>query len=92
MIHSITHKGLRLLYEKNDAFKLPAEYVPKIRRLFDRLDALVTIDDVISLGMDIHKLSGDFNGFWAVKVSANFRLIFRFEEGHVSSQSELKSI
>jgi len=83
MIQSISHKGLRLLFENNDASKLPAEYLPKIRRLLDRLDALATEDDVVSLGMGIHKLSGDLKEFWAVKVSANYRIIFRFDRGEV---------
>jgi proteic killer suppression protein len=83
MIQSITHKGLRLLFERNDASKLPAEFVPKIRRLLDRLDALAGIEDVMSLGMGIPRLSGDRKEFWSVKISLNYRIIFRFEDGHV---------
>lgn len=83
MIQSITHKGLRILFEKNDASKLPAEYVPKIRRLLDRLDAIATIDDVASLGMGVHRLSGNLKEFWAAKVSPNYRIIFRLDKGDV---------
>jgi proteic killer suppression protein len=38
MIESITHKGLRLLWEKNDPSKLPPEQIEKIRRILSALN------------------------------------------------------
>lgn len=32
-------------------------------------------------GLDLHPLRGELAGYWAVKVSANWRVIFRFEDG-----------
>ena len=32
-------------------------------------------------GLDLHPLKGERAGHWAVKVSANWRVIFRFEDG-----------
>jgi plasmid maintenance system killer protein len=29
----------------------------------------------------LHALKGDFKGFWAMTVRANWRVIFRFEDG-----------
>jgi toxin HigB-1 len=29
-------------------------------------------------------LKGNFKGYWAVSVSGNWRLVFRFEDGHVT--------
>lgn len=31
----------------------------------------------------LHRLGGDLDGFWAVKVSRNWRIWFRFEGGDV---------
>jgi len=31
----------------------------------------------------LHTLKGDLKGFWAVTVRANWRIIFRFEDGRV---------
>lgn len=31
------------------------------------------------VGYDFHALKGDLKGFYAVKVSGNWRIIFRFE-------------
>lgn len=35
--------------------------------------------DMNALGWRLHRLSGDLAGFYAVSVSGNWRLIFRFE-------------
>ena len=32
-------------------------------------------------GFRLHPLTGDLKGFWAVTVRANWRIIFRFEQG-----------
>ncbi len=32
----------------------------------------------------LHALKGDLKGFWAVTVRANWRIIFRFENGDAS--------
>jgi toxin HigB-1 len=34
-------------------------------------------------GLHLHPLRGDFKGFWAVTIRANWRIIFRFENGEV---------
>jgi len=33
-------------------------------------------------GFELHPLKGQMKGFWAVTVRANWRVIFRFAEGH----------
>ena len=33
-------------------------------------------------GFGLNQLKGDMRGFWAVTVRANWRIIFRFEEGN----------
>lgn len=30
-------------------------------------------------GLRLHKMTGDLEGFWAVDVSGNWRVIFRFD-------------
>ena len=34
-------------------------------------------------GFRLHPLTGRLSGHWAVTVSANVRITFRFEDGHV---------
>ena len=79
MIVSFRHKGLRLYYDKGDGSKLPAHHVSKIRLILSRLDAASEPHTLDVPGYELHPLKGDLAGFWSVKVSGNYRIIFRFE-------------
>lgn len=79
MIVSFRHKGLKLFYEKGDESRLPAAHVPKIRLILTRLDAATDARMMDAPGYALHPLKGDMFGYWAVKVSGNYRIIFRFE-------------
>jgi proteic killer suppression protein len=83
MIVSIRYKGLLLYYETGNGSKLPTQFLRKINRILDQLDAVSSVDDIQQMGQGIHKLSGDFAEFWSVKVTPNFAIIFRFENGDI---------
>ena len=84
MIESITHKGLQLLWEKDDPSKLPPRQVDKIRRIMTVLDTIRTLEPVRRLpGYKLRRLTGDMRGFWSIAVTGNFRIIFRFENENV---------
>ena len=81
MIRSIRHKGLKRLYEDDDPRGVIAEHAPKLRDILARMDAAVSAADMNLPGFRLHPLKGEFKGFWAVTVRANWRVIFRFAEG-----------
>lgn len=81
MIRSIRHKGLKRLYEEEDARGVIAEHIPKIRNILARLDAATSQEDMNLPGFCLHALKRNYKGFWAVTVRANWRVIFRFAEG-----------
>jgi proteic killer suppression protein len=81
VIRSIRHKGLRRLYEDDDPRGVIAEHTGKLRDILARLDAASTAADMDLPAFRLHPLRGDFRGFWAVTVRANWRVIFRFAEG-----------
>ncbi len=86
MITSITHKGLRLLFENDDALKIQSIHAQKLRNILTRLDNAETLSDLNYPGSSLHPLKGNFKGFWALKVDKNYRVIFIFTEnkGEVS--------
>ena len=56
------------------------------RRILIRLNVLDRAKELRDLnlpGFDFHSLRGDRKGEFAVKVSGNYRLTFRFESGDV---------
>jgi proteic killer suppression protein len=60
-----------------------AEHVGKLRDILARLDASRTVADMDMPGFRLHPLKGEFKGFWAVMVRANWRVIFRFTDRDV---------
>lgn len=83
MIKTINSKPLRLFYQKDDGSKLPVSQLEKIGLILGLLDSAARPEDMDFPGSGMHKLSGDYKDFWSVKVNANYRIIFRFEDGHV---------
>jgi toxin HigB-1 len=77
LIRSIRHKGLKRLYEEDDPRGVIAEHVVKLRDILARLDAARAAADMDMPGFRLHPLKGEFKGFWAVTVRANWRVIFR---------------
>ena len=79
MITNIRHKGLRLFYDKGDTSKLPAAQLRKITSILTLLEIATNPQDMAQPGFGLHSLSGDLQDFYAVKVTANYRIIFRFD-------------
>jgi len=79
MIESIQHKGLKLLWEKDNSSKISAIQILKIRMILTLLDNAVRVQDMNFPGSDLHLRKGNLAGFWSVKVTGNYRMIFRFE-------------
>jgi proteic killer suppression protein len=83
MIINFRHKGLPQYYEEDNGSKLPAQYLRKINRVLDQLDAVTSVSDIQQMGSGIHKLTGDLADFWSMTIIPNYRIIFRFEDGDI---------
>lgn len=81
MIESIKHKGLKRLYEKGDRSKINPNHVAKIEMILADLDVAETVEHMRMPGYRLHELRGDLRDFYAVDVSGNWRIIFKFEDG-----------
>lgn len=77
----IRHKGLRSLHERNDPTRLSAGSVPRLRRILFRLQEATHPGSADAPGFRLHPLKGDLAGYWSVRVSENWRVVFRFEDG-----------
>ena len=82
VIASFKHRGLKRLYEYDDHRGVSAAHVPKIKRILARLDEAARIQDMGLPGFGLHPLKGAFKGSWAVWLSGNWRIVFRFENGN----------
>lgn len=82
MIVSFKHKGLRCLFENGDKRGVNATMVSRIEEILFILDTATTTEEMNIPGYRLHPLKGDLKGYWSVRVTANWRIIFRFEKGN----------
>ena len=82
MIQNFRHKGLKRFFEKEDSSKLPSDMIDRIRLILFALNVAVEIRDMDVATWRLHLLKGDLLGFYAVTVRANWRIIFRLENGN----------
>lgn len=78
MIQNFLHKGLEKLFTTGSTAGVDTKHAPKLLRLLDRLNAAEDVQDMNFPGSALHPLKDDLRGFWAVKVSGAWRLIFKF--------------
>jgi toxin HigB-1 len=81
MIGRIRHKGLAHLYYDDRTKGLKQSLVARLRQILALLATAATVEDMNLPGLKLHQLKGDLAGFYAVTVSGNWRVIFRFEDG-----------
>jgi proteic killer suppression protein len=82
VIQSFRHKGLKRLFEDGETKSIRPDYVEKVENILAVLNRARTPEDMDLPGFRLHGLKGDRKGFWSVTVRANWRVIFRFEDGH----------
>lgn len=81
MIKTIRHKGLQRLFEHDDPRGVNPEHADELRDILATLHAAPTVAHMNQPKLRLHPLKGQMKGFWAVTVRANWRVIFRFDDG-----------
>lgn len=82
MIENFRHKGLKRLFEDGEAKGIRADLLEKVENILAVLNRAAGPNDMDLPGFRLHPLKGDKKGFYGVTVRANWRVIFRFEEGN----------
>jgi len=67
------------LYKTGGQQGVNPEHVKRLRVILARLDASQSPGDMDLPGLRLHPLKGELKGSWAVSVSGNWRVTFRFE-------------
>jgi proteic killer suppression protein len=81
MIRTIRHKGLKRLFEQDDPRGINPGHAETLRDILATLHAAPTVAHMNQPGLRLHPLKGQMKGFWSITVRANWRVIFRFEDG-----------
>ena len=81
MIKKIKHKGLKQLFESGISSGVNPQHVMRLRKILALLETTETLEDMDLPGLGLHELKGDRKGVWAVKVSDNWRITFKIQNG-----------
>ena len=81
MIKSFKHKGLEKFFTKGSAAGIQVAHAVKIGDRLAFLHAATCLDDIDKPGYRLHELKGKLKSHWAITVSGNWRIVFRFEDG-----------
>lgn len=79
MIRSFRHKGLQRFFETGSVAGIQPSHAKRLRLILGRLHVSRQPQDMNLPGLRLHALKGGRSGIWAVNVSGNWRLTFRFE-------------
>lgn len=79
MIRNFRHKGLKKLFLYDDPATVPAAFAEKIHAILLFLDSVQQERELNTRFCQCHKLKGDLSGYYAMSVSANWRIIFRYD-------------
>ncbi len=83
MIQSFRHKGIQRLFVGSERRGVRPDLIEKIENILAVLSRARVLEDMKLPGFRLHPLKGSLKGFWSVTVRANWRIIFRFQDGHV---------
>ena len=79
MIRSFRHRGIQKFFETGSKAGIQPKHAEKLRLQFFALDNAKGPADMNAPGWKLHALTGDLREHWAIAVSGNWRLTFRFE-------------
>jgi len=78
MIISFVHKGLERFYKIGNLSGIQAQHVKRLRLILTNLDQAENPQNMDMPGLRLHELKGTRKNIWAVSVSGNWRVTFRF--------------
>jgi proteic killer suppression protein len=81
VIETIKHRGLRILYEKNDRSGIRPDMVDQVQKVLSALEAADSPEDMALPMFRLHALTGGRRGSYSVTVKANWRITFGFHHG-----------
>ena len=86
MIQSFADATTQDLYDGIDskaARRIPKEIWPVVHRKLDALDAATSMIDFLCVpGNHLKRLKWKQKGRWSLRVNQQYRITFRFDEGH----------
>jgi proteic killer suppression protein len=81
VIKNFRHKGLKKFYLTGSHAGIQPSHASRLARQLARLNSAASPMDMNLPGWNLHPLKGDLAEKWAINVTGNWRLIFKFKNG-----------
>ena len=82
MIKTFEHKGLQKFFETGSLKGIRPQHKQKLRIRRTALDTATCMEDMDLPGFRLHQLKGRKKDLWAIDVSKNWRIVFKFQDGN----------
>ena len=79
MIKSWKHSGLEVFFKTGKTVAILNNHAKKLKIILQLLNAADKPERLDFPGMRFHQLKGDKKGYFSVTVSANWRVIYKFD-------------
>jgi proteic killer suppression protein len=79
----LENKGLKELFQKGTKKGIRPDMADRLCRRLDVLDAANSLESLGLPGFRLHPLKGEMKGRYSIRVTGNWRITFRFENGDV---------
>lgn len=78
---NIRSQRLRAFLQYGQQSGIQAIHALRLQLILAMLEQARTVNDMDAPALRLHALKGDMNGYMALTVQANWRVIFKFENG-----------
>lgn len=72
---------MQRLFEEGDGRGLPPDQISRLENRLAVINEAQRIEEINVPGFKLHQLHREYDGFHAVKITGNWRIIFRFIDG-----------
>jgi proteic killer suppression protein len=79
MIKSFRHRGVEKFFRTGSKAGIQAKHASKLRLQLFALDNAKAPGNMSAPGWRLHRLTGQLTDHWAISVSGNWRLTFKFD-------------
>ncbi|MGD0830129.1 MAG: type II toxin-antitoxin system RelE/ParE family toxin [Terracidiphilus sp.] len=79
MIKSFRHGGIERFFKTGSKAGIQPAHAGKLASLLSTLDYVKAPEEMNLPGFGMHRLTGNLQGHWSVKVNGNWRVTFTFE-------------
>ena len=84
MIRSFKDKHLEQFYHTGKSRIIKSSLHKRILMKLDSMDAATCAEDLQNpLSNNLHKLQGEYVGYWAISVNGPWRLVFRIQDNDI---------